>query len=703
MVREFFIRKKIKVNTFFKTWQPSILLFFFYSFFAIALLAPIASEQMIPAMLDYANHIAMVIEAKMAIIEGQFPLRVTPMELGGWRYPSYQFYSPSTYTFAGLIYKWFIPNNPILAVKFTMGCGLVAGGMLMQQLAYWLVKSRPAAILASIVYLTAPYYIIVVAGFGNLNEAVALGILPGVIYYTLQRYRHPNENKTLLQTALAWYLLITIHLVTCIYTALFSGFLLLLATYKKQRHWKNLLATGISMAFGCLLAMWYLGPIGLLEKYFLIAQTFSSASYFKALSPSLSYLLFPGHFQFQGSLEHNYSTIGLPILTGACLCYYALLNKFRINSRRANYWLPSLLLLFLFAFIMVWSPVNFWDWLPQLFRVGQYPWRFLSQLIWIGALLFAWAACWLFHNKLDTKHTIIGLFLLIITASSALPILNPNYFNINLQQFIKHPSLIFNPNAYTIEFNKHTGFVNAIDEMRLESLMKDNILQLATPYSIPQALLRYAAMPVIYVQGTITEKIRNNQKLNAIINNLTIATFNLKSGKFYWKIPLTPAALAPFKNKKNLLLQFKIQKKTKNNTIISIDTINLSGFLKSTETVNVKRMQPHCQQQKITTICTIKTEKTTRLIELPILFYPKLLHITVNGQEVPYQGIVYQNNLIAGIVPQPGKINIIKIQFRGLMWANYTSWLSWGVWLGLLAAVCIRCSLQRIHFIYSRR
>jgi len=683
------------MKTLFKTYQEPFILLLFYIFLATAFLAPIASEQLIPALVDYANHIAYVIEAKMAFAEGQFPLRIAPLELSGWRYPNYQFYAPTTYTFAGLIYKWFTPANPIIAVKFTIWCGLILGGVYMQRLAYWFVKSRPAAILASIVYLTTPYYIVIVTGFGNLCETVALGILPAVLYYSLQRYLHPNDNKTLLQMGLAWYLLITIHLVTFVYTALFFAILLLLITYKNQRHWRNLLATGIGIAFGCLLAMWFLGPIGLLHNYLIMAQTTNDIALFKISNPSISDLLYPGHLQFQGTLGNHQIAIGLPILFAVSICCYALINKSSLHNQRANYWLPPLLILFFLAFILIWSPINFWQWLPSLFLIGQYCWRLLDQLIWIGALLFAWAVCWLFKNKLDLKHIIIGALLLIITASAAFPTLYMTYFTINLAHFIKHPNAIYNPNAYTIEFNKHTGFVDKIDNLMLYSLMINKTLQLNTTYALPQTLLHYAKAPTLSLHGAIPKKLPPHSQLKALLNGSTIATLNLVPGKFHWEVPLNPGVLSRFKESKVPQLQFKVSNNTNNAIPIPIDEIVLTGFLQAPQTLNVKAVQPFCQQQKTMTICKIHVPKATELLELPILYYPKLLRITLNGKTVAYKGIVYQDNLIAGITPEPGKTNVITIQFTGLMWANYISWLSWGLWLILFIVTIFK--LDRVR------
>jgi len=666
-----------------KSWLFSFLL---YALIAISLLAPVSTEQAIPAITDYANHLAAVIEAKMAFAEGQFPLRVAPVELLGWRYPNFQFYSPTTYMLTGLVYKWLTPSNPLVAIKFTLWLSLVLGGLFMQRLAFWLVKSRPAALLAGVVYLTTPYYTVVITGLGNLCEALALGILPAVIYYTLQSYLNYRNNKTIIQTGLAWYLLITIHMITFVYTVLFLVILLLMMTLKNKRHWKNLITMGAGITFGCLLAMWFLGPIVLFNKYFVISETIVSPALFQSFGPLLSILTFPGHLVFQGSLGANHASIGWPIIIGFCLCLYAFLNKFRLSNRRANYWLAPLLILFFIAFMIVWSPCHFLQWAPSFLLIGQYCWRLLNQLIWIGSLLFAWSLCWLFKKNWDLKQMVIGVLLLIITASASFPILYSETFNINLAEFIKKPNITFNPDSYTIEFNKYTGFVDAIDTMRLDTLMLNNTLQLNVTYSIPQTLLGYAKSPKLIIKGTVPNTVVRSTRLNALLNKTTIATVNLKPGKLNWEIPLTSTLLTKFNHKKILQLQFK----TNATQPIAIDELSLTGFMQAAATWNVKKVEPLCHQQKTVTVCKLKVAKETQLVELPILFYPKLLDIRLNGQSVSYKGVVYQNHLITGITPIAGQMNLITIQFKGLQWANVVSGLSWISWLSLVIYYLMR-------------
>lgn len=672
-----------------QAWKSKFLFFLFYSFIAASLLSPVATENYIPGLADYVNHLATIIQAKMAFAEGQFPLRIAPLENLGYRYPIFQFYSPTTYTLAGLIYQFITPDNPLIAYKLTMWIGLLIGGIYMNRLVYWFVKSRPAAILASLAYLTSPYYIIVVNSFADLSEVVALGILPAVIFYTLQRFYHPSDIKTLIKTSLCWYLLLTIHIVTFFYSSFFIGVLLLMVTFKNKKRIKNLIHAGSAYGLALLLAMWYLGPVNLLGKYLIINTTMSDPMNFMMLKPVFANLIFPGAQRFQDELNYNHPSIGWVILMGFAVSVYAITNRLTINNKRANYWLPFFAVLFSIAFTMTWTPFNFWQWLPQIFYIGQYSWRLLGQVVWIGAIILAWGICWLFKNKLDLRHTIIGMLLIVVSTSAYFPTLKNS--NIDPVEFLKKPFLIYNDTTYAINFLKNTQFVKHIDTMNINLLMENNKLQFNQTYSITRALLDFAYKPVIEMNGEIPNDINQKQYMVALLNDKEISRFAFKPGKFHWEIPF-PFQEEIFNNPDKFYLQFKIENQSKDSPepIIAIEKLFISGFASPIDTMDVSKVETHCRLNKSITHCELNVDQDIKVLELPILYYPQLLQIKLNGKTVPYFGVMKGSNLLVGVTPKPSSLNKIDIKFRGLPWANLLSLMFWVIWGLLVLKVLIQ-------------
>jgi hypothetical protein len=667
------------MQTTFDSWRGRAAMLVLFAILAGILLIPLASNTSIPNVVDYVNHISGIIQAKMAFGEGQFPLRITPADHAGWRYPFFQFYSPTTYTLSGLIYRWLTPTNPFLAYKITTFLALIVGGIYMYRLAYDIVKSKDAAILASVVYLTTPYFALLIDHLGAFNETIALAILPGVLYYTLQRYYHSKDYKTLLQTALVWYLLATIHLLTFIITSLLVAIFLLILTFKNRHYW-NLIEVGIAYTFGCLLAIWYLAPIILFSKYLIINHTFNLSTYFHNHTPSLASLLSPVANASKNIVEPNgiidiiakaHPSIGFPILLGVGICLYTIIKKWRAGNARTQSYLPPLLTLFFLTFALTWAPINIWKWLPPSFMVIQYSWRFLGQLTWIGALLFAFAMKWLFTKTLHPK--ILLLCIIAITLCSVSWITLPE---IKVNNFINKEFPITTTDVYLLDTKKFPWFIQHIDNIVLAGSGYNSQLELSQlkSLSIPPQSLIFTAKPFLSIQGHTAPLMNTkNQQAQILVNGKVISSFLLTPGVFTWHVPL--AAIKVAKPSK-----INIQFKTNSQLVITIDEILLRGFRDPAKTLDINQIAPLCHQQGEETICNIKVPPNISLLELPLFYYPELLNVTLNGKNITYSSVYYKNNVITAITPEPGRVNKITMQFRGLMWANYLSSVAWQIW-----------------------
>jgi len=695
-------------------------LIFLYACIATMILAPMACNTTVPKSVDYLNHMSGIIQAQVAIKEGQFPLRVAPLSHNGWSYPFFQFYSPTSYTIAGLISLWLAPTNPFIAYKLTIWFALLMGGLGMYRLVYWWLGSRAVAILSSVVYLLAPYNIIIIDRLGAFNEALALSFVPVVIYYTLQRYYDSTSNKTFLQTAIVWYLLMTVHLITFIYTSLFLGLFLSLNSLLNIKSFVNLLRVGLAYGFGCCLAIWYLAPVLLFNNILMINHAIDKHQLFQMYYPSLINLLSPtvsfslgliAPNGYRDSMSTIHPNIGLLILLAVGICVYIISTKKKLADTRADQHLLPLLILFFLAFALIWSPIDFWHWAPKFFKIIQYSWRLLGQVMWIGTLLFAAAIYWIFRNKFSIKYLGLGIVLIIISSSSVLLEKNQNMDDVSPLKLMNLPSILesefdFNYDAYVVDVKKYPNFVNLIDNVLLFHTAPDApygalTLKLNLEHTLPRALLNSADYPYMLIEGAIPFRVNlNDQKLIAVINDSVYATYDLKSGPFKWKIPLKD-----FQDENSVLplsFHFKLsgnKKKELEKFPIAIRKIELGGFLKPSKVMNVQQVQPYCQRKEAKTVCTINVPKTMRWIELPLLYYPEMLDIRINGKSATYQGVFYKGSLLAAVAPEPGQMNIIEFQFRGLVWANLLSQTAWGI-AGL---IFLYLNLQRLFYKTSVR
>jgi hypothetical protein len=446
----------------------------FYVFIAGVLLIPLASTLTIPANLDFLGHLANIVQAKLALQSGQFPLRLAPTDHQGWAYPVFQFYSSSTYTIAGFLHQWLSPENPWIAMQLTLAIALIIGAYYMQRLAYWFIPLKSAAFLACLVYFTSPYTYIVIHQLGAFNEAIALCVLPAVWYYQLRLYQRP-QGLTFVKSALGWYLLATIHLITFLCSSVFAIVFLLALTFK-TRQWRNFFVTSFAYVFALELAAWFLGPIFKFSPYLIANRTFNDAQTFFAHSLSLFDLFKPlptvlnklrtadGYIDVIARIHPNLS---LPISFAFACSLYALWTRQFFLTKTPSEGPQWILILFIVALFLVGSPVNFWAYLPQPFLVLQYSWRLLGQVNLFGSILFAWMVYWIFKQELALRY-LFAVIIFIVLVNSVWMFLPAAKFN-NYQDVLPNYQT---GNFYIIDAAKHTNLITAIEN----HLRKDKIL-----------------------------------------------------------------------------------------------------------------------------------------------------------------------------------------------------------------------------------
>jgi hypothetical protein len=670
----FLVKLAVSANTTAKKNRfENVWIILVFAILALGILSPISSATDIPNLADYINHLAAVIQAKQALAQGQFPLRTMPLALNHLNYPLFQFYSPTSFTLIGLIYWLLTPGNPLLAMTMALWFGLVVAGVSMYGLAYWFIRSKPAALLAGVVYLYAPYYIIIVNHLASVQEILAMAILPGIFYLVLQQFYHPRNTKIFLLLSAGLYIFFTLHMPTAFYASLFFAIFLLTLVMNNKKHLPNLFSVVLAYGFAVWLAMWFLAPAAMFQHYMVISNTYTDANHLIQYRPTLSNLLFPAAARTSGfksnALMSFHPTLGLPILAGVGICLYAFCQKISSGRRRADYLMPSLLLIFFLAFLLVWSPVNVWRVLPQPFLMAQYCWRLMGQVSWMGALLFAWAVNWLFKNKLDFKAVLLGILLIIISVNPWFA--TAENWQTSLEDFIKNPQFIYNNNAVTINYEKYPTLVSAIDSVQVDP---GAVLHLNLPYHVPQALIKFAAAPAILLTGEFTK----DTTLTMFVNGNPIDSKTLTANDASWEIPLSTV-----KNQAATQIEFKTPDNVDNNAI-ALKEFVLTGFTPANETINLQQITPYCKQDHTINTCELYIPTGVKTVELPQLYYPQLLKVTLNGKTVHYDSVLYQSQLLAAIAPAAGKTNKITIEFRGLEWANLISWSGWGIWLALL-------------------
>ncbi len=565
-------------------WQDILFIYLAYLILTSAMTSPIASYKLIPGEnTDFPTHIGSIIQAKMALDQHQYPPRTGPWEDHGWGNAWFQFYAPIPHTFAAIIYRTFSPRNPFIAFKVVIWIALFISGVFIYKLTDWFLDSKITAFLSGVVYMTAPYFLININVRGDFKEAIAQGLLPMVIFFTLRNFLDKTTLSRFFLTAALWGVLACTCLLTFIYSSLFVGLLLIFITVCNRHRWKSFLLTSLAYVYACVLALWFLAPAGLMESYLQIDNELMDPiknNLFTGLSTLLSpTAVSPVPADPWWRSLHLYPAIGWPILTAVGVLIYALITRRLPLNREKKTLLISLLILLFSAFTMTWSLLDFWSLLPKFLTVTQFPYRLLTQVMWIGTILFGFAFYWLFDKQVNIRHAILGFLVLGIFAGSWLPTEGSGKNNIYIKELINSPSFDYGKNEYLPEMSK----------------FKKEIMPLSSP-------------------------------------NLDVST-----------------------------------------------------------TSQV------CGHENNKTICQINLKENT-LVQLPVLYYPKLLDIRINGQKIAYFPSQHQSYLLATLKLAPGNY-LIQSYFRGFWWANWISGIAWLfcflALMSLLAHKCITYLLLR--------
>lgn len=132
--------------------------------------------------------------------DGQFPVRWAGRLNFGYGYPVFNFLYPGTLYLGEMIHL--LGFNFISSVKILFGLSIIFSGIFCY---FWLKKlfSPWPALVGSFVYLYAPYHLFDIYTRGSLGEAVALAILPLILYLM--------EKKNIFLIAIFIAVLITSH------------------------------------------------------------------------------------------------------------------------------------------------------------------------------------------------------------------------------------------------------------------------------------------------------------------------------------------------------------------------------------------------------------------------------------------------------------------------------------------------------------
>jgi len=357
------------------------------------------------------HHLADIYQMARAVASGQIPPRLGPDFTFGYGYPLFNFYYLLPFYLGAFVYALFGSLTTSFESVFVLSLILSVFGMYLFLREFF---NRFPSLVGAFLFLYTPYRAVQTYVRGAMGEALALSLLPFVLWGVVRISKEPKNRKLVAGCAILMGLFIISHNYLWIMTLPFVIlFLLFLKMVEKNFSSRNLLITGLA-SLG-LTAYWWL-PAFLENKLVSSVTPFLMEDHF----PFIKQLIIPSWgygASVWGPTDEMSFQIGIVnlVVTTVVLGILLFARKLFRNKKFLFITLWAILGFFVSVFFMNIRSLFLWKILP-FYQFIQFPWRLLFLTTFFTSVL----AAVIVHTlpKKFTKST--GL--LIIGASLVLTI-----------------------------------------------------------------------------------------------------------------------------------------------------------------------------------------------------------------------------------------------------------------------------------------
>jgi hypothetical protein len=642
-----------------------------YTLVAVAMMAPLAPRDLpFSGACDVCNHVSGIIEARNALREGQFPIRVTPNQNHNERYALFQFYGNFPYTLGGFLYR-VTHADPYTIWKAIVTAGLALGGFFTYLSGRCLTRHTLPSLAAGLVFITAPYLLTDIHGRVAYCEIVSFTLLPIVFYFAWRCFAGRGLGVVLASGA-SWCALALSHNITYFYGSLFLGLFFLSYASLRRRLIGRWVRVGGAFGLGVLLAAWYIVPQLLMVPHLCagLANDVQSRAWLTPLGVLLApSVALPTHLgsPFIAMPEHFGLQVGWPILIAVGLALFTLRHPLtRGAGRRAI--MVRLLVMWGLAFFLVWSPVDVWSRLPSVFSFVQFSYRLLMFVVLFGSLLTAYALTLTLEGRMKPLH----LAVLVLAAGwSAAPYLTPHRMD---------PSLSIEQEIATPEMGR--GGAGGCYRVGASCLARDTLVHPDVNWvdertggllDLSQAAYGklWAVLPApvpgdaLRLEGWINKEVKGRARLLITVNEVELATPELPAGPYQLTLPLPPA---PGQERVRVVVHGDLVK------TIAVTRLALQP---GSARPPAPKLVPASEVRALMkwghpSVLQLQTAEVA-LVQLPVTYYPCGLSVELDGHKVPP---LHLGRYVALELP-PGAHNI-AVRYIGSVGANAVSAASWG-------------------------
>lgn len=348
--------------------------------------------QSFPYSIDMSFHFARVNGIYEGMRTGQFPVRINPVQLGGFGYAT-GFMYPQLFLYFPAVLKFFHVST-LLGMQLLIFAANVATPIFAYEAVRHIFHNDRTAFMAAAIYTLNPYRLIDFYSRGAMAEGLAMVFLPLVLWGTYEILWNRKEKWWILALGMSGVL--SSHLLSVELYALliFAEMVIWIFSRNKNDVLKRFLAVGKAAAYTIILNLYFTGP-------FLVFSREKLRCFLVQWCPEeLNTLDLVRAFEPFGKWEYLYTALGEPatmsvtlgsiVLVGICLFAAALLKDKNCGQGEMvkvgkRYLILGSLFFVASLWIVPWGKLMQIDWFHYTLGTIQFPWRLLS----ISAVLFS--------------------------------------------------------------------------------------------------------------------------------------------------------------------------------------------------------------------------------------------------------------------------------------------------------------------------
>ena len=356
---------------------------------------------------DGLVHLPRLAEFYKALSDGQFPVRWAGDLNYHYGLPLFNFIYHLPY-YVGSLFL-FLGAGLVVAFKLSLALSFILSGIFMYIFAKIFFEDTNKALLVTILYQFAPFRIVELLVRGSYGEVYTYAFLPLVLYGIFLTIKKPSAFSAGIISLASALLIISHNSVSLLFFGVSAFFVLIFA-----RTFKKIALCAFGMVLGLITAAYYWVP-ALLEHKYTYGDLYMQDLYRSHFVPFQNFFI-PNLFNSK-SLDIGAVNIHIGIFhTLAIILALGSLIQYRFSNKQdKRIYLFSFTILIASFFFMTEISRPIWDSGFNLIRQFQFPWRFLSLVVFASSLLgFTFFQIPAFRQK----TTIIGLiFFIILTVS----------------------------------------------------------------------------------------------------------------------------------------------------------------------------------------------------------------------------------------------------------------------------------------------